>query len=431
MISTTSRRLDSWKAISRYLGRDERTVRRWEKESGFPIHRVPGGKGSSVFAYESEIDEWLRLSAAANGTAAPAPLEAAPPHIEPAALTPRWSRGRLLVVVAAFCAVGAAVAVLAFRPAGSLEPFSIRLMAESVIAQKSDGTELWHFPFPDRTAWEAQPLVITGRRPAALVASAYRNRARSNEYLNGQLMEFDLRGRLRRSFEFDDRLRFGEGDYAAPWVITDFKVDDRGPFRRVAVAAHHYMWWPGVVTILDDQWRRLGTFVNSGWVQNVQWLNRDRLLVSGFSNEHDAGMVALLDATALGGRSPTAVGSKYECHTCASAFPLKYVTFGRSEVNQASRSQFNRAIVEISGDRVVIRTIEVPYDGRSGAAQAVYELSPSLELLSATYSDRYWEEHRKLEAEEKLRHTIDRCPELSPNHVKIFDIETGWTQFKK
>jgi hypothetical protein len=53
-------RLDSWKAIAAYLGRDGGTVRRWERTRGLPVHRVPGGKGSSVFAYTGEIDAWLR-----------------------------------------------------------------------------------------------------------------------------------------------------------------------------------------------------------------------------------------------------------------------------------------------------------------------------------------------------------------------------------
>ena len=33
---TTNQRLDSWKEIAAFLGRDERTVRRWEKERGLP-----------------------------------------------------------------------------------------------------------------------------------------------------------------------------------------------------------------------------------------------------------------------------------------------------------------------------------------------------------------------------------------------------------
>jgi len=53
-------RLDSWKEIAGYLGRDLRTVRRWEKEKGLPVRRVPGGERSAVFAYPEEINKWMR-----------------------------------------------------------------------------------------------------------------------------------------------------------------------------------------------------------------------------------------------------------------------------------------------------------------------------------------------------------------------------------
>jgi tetratricopeptide (TPR) repeat protein len=56
----TNHRLDSWKEIAAFFGRDERTVRRWEKERGLPAHRVPGGERGGVFAYTEELREWLK-----------------------------------------------------------------------------------------------------------------------------------------------------------------------------------------------------------------------------------------------------------------------------------------------------------------------------------------------------------------------------------
>ncbi len=51
--------LQSWKEIASYLGRAERTCRRWEKEFGLPVHRMDGSPRASVFAYEEELDRWL------------------------------------------------------------------------------------------------------------------------------------------------------------------------------------------------------------------------------------------------------------------------------------------------------------------------------------------------------------------------------------
>jgi adenylate cyclase len=52
--------LDSWKEIAAYLGREVRTVQRWEKKEGLPVHRQIHEKLSTVYAYKSEIDAWWR-----------------------------------------------------------------------------------------------------------------------------------------------------------------------------------------------------------------------------------------------------------------------------------------------------------------------------------------------------------------------------------
>jgi tetratricopeptide (TPR) repeat protein len=57
-------RLDCWKEIAAYLGKVERTVKRWEVDRGLPIHRVPGGGRASVYAYTGELDEWLKSTKA-------------------------------------------------------------------------------------------------------------------------------------------------------------------------------------------------------------------------------------------------------------------------------------------------------------------------------------------------------------------------------
>ena len=56
----SGKRLDSWKEIAAFFGRAERTVKRWETERGLPVHRVPGGGRSAVFAYTNELADWLK-----------------------------------------------------------------------------------------------------------------------------------------------------------------------------------------------------------------------------------------------------------------------------------------------------------------------------------------------------------------------------------
>jgi TolB-like protein/Flp pilus assembly protein TadD len=54
------KKLDSWKEIADYLDREVRTVQRWEKSEGLPVHRHEHQKKSTVYAYASELDDWRR-----------------------------------------------------------------------------------------------------------------------------------------------------------------------------------------------------------------------------------------------------------------------------------------------------------------------------------------------------------------------------------
>jgi TolB-like protein/thioredoxin-like negative regulator of GroEL len=51
-------RLDSWKEIAAYLRRGVRTVRRWERDEGLPVHRHVHNVLGSVYADKTEIDRW-------------------------------------------------------------------------------------------------------------------------------------------------------------------------------------------------------------------------------------------------------------------------------------------------------------------------------------------------------------------------------------
>src|SRR5262249_47203616 len=51
-------RLESWKEIAAYLGREVRTVQLWEKSEGLPIHRQQHARQGSVYAFKSELEAW-------------------------------------------------------------------------------------------------------------------------------------------------------------------------------------------------------------------------------------------------------------------------------------------------------------------------------------------------------------------------------------
>jgi tetratricopeptide (TPR) repeat protein len=101
--SSSEHRLDSWKEIAAFFGRDERTVRRWEKENALPVHRVPGSAKGRVFAFESELRQWLSTPQAMDG-----PSAVLEPQVEEAQLV----RERNLHAAAKWVVVVAACAIL-------------------------------------------------------------------------------------------------------------------------------------------------------------------------------------------------------------------------------------------------------------------------------------------------------------------------------
>jgi Tol biopolymer transport system component len=58
-MSSSGTRLDTWKEIALYLGRNERTVQRWEMERKLVVHRLPGMKRGGVYAFTDELDAWM------------------------------------------------------------------------------------------------------------------------------------------------------------------------------------------------------------------------------------------------------------------------------------------------------------------------------------------------------------------------------------
>src|SRR5712692_2110172 len=54
------KKLVSWKEIAVHLGREVRTVQRWETTEGLPVKRHEHQKKSTVYAYSSELDDWVR-----------------------------------------------------------------------------------------------------------------------------------------------------------------------------------------------------------------------------------------------------------------------------------------------------------------------------------------------------------------------------------
>jgi len=102
-------RLNSWKEVSAFLGKSERTVRRWEAERGLPVRRLPGAARSSIYVDVEELQAWL-------DTTVPEPeVDHTPQSSDPAAsnrATP-WRHPAVFLALAA-ASVAALALITAF-----------------------------------------------------------------------------------------------------------------------------------------------------------------------------------------------------------------------------------------------------------------------------------------------------------------------------
>src|SRR6476620_10142480 len=82
-------RLDSWKEIAAYLGRGIRTVQRWEREEGLPVHRLAHEKRGSIYARREELVAWWESRR--RTLAAPSPSDAGHAPAAPALERVTWT----------------------------------------------------------------------------------------------------------------------------------------------------------------------------------------------------------------------------------------------------------------------------------------------------------------------------------------------------
>jgi tetratricopeptide (TPR) repeat protein len=106
--------LQGWKEIAEYVCRDERTVKRWEKQRRLPVRRMPGAGRTNVYVLVSELDQWLSHG--------PSPAAQASPAKPPS----RWLR--MAALAGMILAVAAMVTMLRTRhaPVAAASPAPMR-----------------------------------------------------------------------------------------------------------------------------------------------------------------------------------------------------------------------------------------------------------------------------------------------------------------
>ncbi len=118
--------LTSWKEIGAHFQKDVRTVQRWERNEGLPVHRHLHRHQASVYAYGSELDSWWLAREGSHHTAPEAPAEPTPPAAAQRRLIRIPLRNAALAIVSL-----AALAQIASINRGSLEGSNVDRTGEA------------------------------------------------------------------------------------------------------------------------------------------------------------------------------------------------------------------------------------------------------------------------------------------------------------
>lgn len=430
-------RLDSWKEIAAYLGRDVSTVIRWEERRALPVYRLPGGARPRVFAYPDELDRWLEQRGA---TTEPFEVDAVAPAglaVSQSADDKRPYVRRIALSGLGVLLVAAVLSVLA-RTAGP--PRQLTIAGKELLALDVSGAVIWRYPFdaalfgdPPNPWYHIGDFDADGR--TEVLASLEVTPPGSSNQHHGELVSFNDNGSRRWSIVPDDRIAFREGVYGPPWAPADLKTYKVGDDVRLAWSVHHFNWWPGLLITLDTDGNRLGTFVNSGWIRRT-WPSPDgrHLFIAGVSNSRQAYFVGVLDAANPSGRSPELPGTATECVSCPAGNPLQYLVFPRSDISRQHAFPDHYPTVVTFDDGAV--QVHVMESASPDIAATIYELapatagsdasSPPYELRGARFSDSYWNWHRQLEADGKLNHAAEDCSERRGLEVGTWTAATGW-----
>lgn len=438
------RKLDGWKEIAAHIGRDVTTAIRWEQERGLPVHRPPGGKRGAVFAHCEEIDRWL-----ASGRR-PKPIDVgnsptgSQPEGAPGAsatagrrqLTgwPATMPSGTFYVLGAVGVIGALVAAASLRggsePAasGALSPppsLSLRgveritFERSAIVARDAQGGDVWRHAEPSSIDLEGADSPHAGRyvladleKDGEAEAIISLTRRVGAEEPADELVCFSATGRVRWRQRVDDVFTFRGGSFGPAWShgrVAAFQVDGT---VRIAWALNSPPSWPALLVVLDQEGRRISTFVHSGSIYALAVTSdstRPLILAGGVSNSNRAAGFFVLDGRSASGHSREPPGSAYECLGCPAGEPLRYLLLPRSEINAALGRPYNvLENVGVSSRGFDIRTLEADV-AAGGPVYQHFELSRSFELQQGYLDDNSWSVHELLERQGKLSHGVSEC----------------------
>jgi hypothetical protein len=442
MATRETDRLESWKEIANFLGRDERTAMRWAKERDMPVHRLPGGKRSGVYSSRKEITAWMQAHSTAKQES-DTPTGSELPDTNTARKKPIFAA---VATVAACLILAIALIIRLYSASHRGRPEQVKFTQRGLEVFDESGHKLWTHDFAKILNPEAFPkagdyqslneltriddFFADGDREVLVVVPLLLGPNPQDLYQTEADM-FTSSGKLLWSYVPQKTYQFGDHRLDGPWEISTVFVSDKHPKKVIWISAIHYMWGNTFVSELDAATGAESVrFLNTGGIHTLNEIrtsHRTFLLAGGFNNEYDSSSLAIIDESNRFAVSPQTAGTRHECVSCEKGNPDYYLVFPRAEINRYKKVYENRVgRIDVSKEGIEIYCQEML---NVEGVEAVYSVQvlPTIEAVSLRFGSDYDMLHRELSAQKILDHSLENCPErLHPKPVRVWTPAAGW-----
>ena len=404
--------LSSWKEIASYLDRDVRTCRRWEKKHGLPVHRMDGTSKSSIFAYQDELDKWLKKRLNEKYT---------PKDIFTFRL--KWHKIYYFLLPIILIGVLATYFFLV-RISTSAYPKDFKIVNSSLIILNEKGKELWrydtgieylyeekyykeHFQFKRRTDGgppSKPPLLIIKDINYDGHAEVLFGTQTQDQYGGGELFCFDHKGSILWKFETGREMKFGPKIYSHDYSFQGFDVcdlDGDGKLETIIISNNTY-FFPTQLVVLNSEGEILGEYWNSGRFSDYAFvdLNEDgkkEMVAIGLNNEFGKGCLVVFDPTEIKGGSPQS--GYYKCKELEPGSEKYYILFPRTDVDIDKYPVESGITIDVlKNHRLSVLT---------SISRILYELNYKLELQDVRFSHKFEQMHKEARLKGEIKSELN------------------------
>ena len=427
--------LASWKEIAAYLDCDARTCRRWEKHFGLPVHRIEGTSKSRVYAYQEDIDKWLKKR-----------RERTQSRVQ-LFYQNRYLQALITILLLIFLGVTVvALKSLVPKDKGSAADFHIA-GSKLVIVDQHDirigeydtGIDNLIDENSYRSNFQSSSNSVDNKGrvarvlPLLTIQDIDGNKSQEilfsiqtkSEAKEGILLCLNEKGKKLWEYKAGREIQYGTIRYSSDYRIIGFMLCDFNAdgIKEIVVTSSHRIDFPNQVVILDYKGKVKGEYWNSGYLNRCEIADLDKdgymeLLLAGCNNEYKKGCLVVFDPKNMHGGSPQS-DAIFSSEELVPGTEKYYILFPRTDFDDATETQEAIASIDIlSNETISLVALNT---------QIIFELGFESKLVRIRISHMFQNLYRQAKQDGKVNGEINDIYRLNLRDGLLYFDGQNWT----